>query len=90
MHAVLTTGSIRATVTGPVVPVEGAASEPDTTTCTWTVTLSRAHGRVPVAVSAFTVLDGEGNQSQPRLAGARPVRPPCSAPGRPYGSSYAT
>jgi hypothetical protein len=75
VHALLETGSARITVTGPVVPIEGAASEPDLTTCTWTVTLTATHGRVPVVVSAFTVLDEEGNQSRPRLAPGS-TRPP--------------
>lgn len=75
VYAVLATGSIHATVVGPVVPVEGAATEPDTTTCTWTVTLSGARGRLPVAVHAFTVLDEQGNESRPRLAPGS-ARPP--------------
>jgi hypothetical protein len=77
VRALIATGSVRVTVTGPVVPVQGAASEPDATTCTWTITLSAARGRVPVAIKAFTVLDEEGNESRPRLAPGS-TRPPAT------------
>ncbi len=82
VRAVIATGSVRATVTGPEVPVEGAASEPDTTTCTWTVTLTAAQGRVPIAVKAFSVLDEDGNESRPRLAPGSTAPPAAIHPGQ--------
>jgi hypothetical protein len=82
VRAVLDTGAVRATVTGPVVPVQGAASEPDTTTCTWTVALSGVRGRTPLAVRAFTVLDEQGHQTRPRLAPGSSRPPAAIGPGQ--------
>ena len=80
-RAVTATGSVHATVTGPMVPVEGAANQP-ATTCTWTVALTGARGRVPVAVSAFTVSDEAGNESHPRLAPGSSSPPAAIEPGQ--------
>jgi hypothetical protein len=71
----LSGGSVLITVTGPDVPGEGLPVQKENTTCTWTVTMSSAHGRVPVSLADFTALDHLGGVSLPALvAGSR--RPP--------------
>lgn len=70
-------GSVLISVAGPQVPGEGLPVEKESTTCTWTVTMSAAHGRVPVSVADFTTLDQRGAISHPRVApGSR--RPPAT------------
>jgi hypothetical protein len=49
-----------ALVTGPVVPGEGLPFQAAATTCTWTVTLSGATAKIPIAVSDFSALDHLG------------------------------
>jgi hypothetical protein len=68
-------GSVLITVTGPDVPGEGLPVQKENTTCTWTVTMSSAHGRVPVSVADFTALDHLGGVSHPSLL-AGSARPP--------------
>lgn len=74
-------GSVLVTVAGPAVPGQGLPVQKENTTCTWTVTMSAARGRVPVAVADFTAIDQLGGVSHPRVpAGTR--RPPAVlAPG---------
>ena len=66
-------GSALVTVTGPIVPGEGLPHPAATTTCTWTVTMRRAVGTVPLRLGDFTALDHLGGVSHPSvLAGHRP------------------
>ena len=48
------------TVSGPVVPGEGLPSQPQATTCTWTVTMKNASADVPVSVADFHSVDHLG------------------------------
>lgn len=48
------------TVSGPIVPGEGLPSQPDATTCTWTVTMKDATGTVPVSIADFHSVDHLG------------------------------
>jgi hypothetical protein len=68
-------GSVLITVTGPDVPGEGLPNQKENTTCTWTVTISSAHGKVPVSLAAFTALDHLGAVSHPVVVAGTP-RPP--------------
>ncbi len=56
----LATATVRATVAGPVVPGEGLPEQTASTTCTWTITLSRATSAVAIRVADFTALDHLG------------------------------
>jgi hypothetical protein len=71
----LSGGSVLVTVTGPDVPGEGLPTQKETTTCTWTVTMSSAQGRVPVSLAAFTALDHLGGVSHPVVAPGTPGPP---------------
>ncbi len=75
----LARGRVRALVVGPAVPEEGQFPVPATTPCTFTVTLDRAAGVVPLRASAFTIVDEVGKIHHPRIVRALPAR---VAPGR--------
>jgi hypothetical protein len=64
-----------AVVTGPEVPGEGLPYQAPTTTCTWTVALSKAIGSVPISVSDFDTIDDLGNVYQPYLVPGQPIPP---------------
>jgi len=49
--------SARAVINGPVVPGEGLPVQRTFTTCTWTISLSRIVGRVPISVADFDSID---------------------------------
>jgi hypothetical protein len=68
-------GSVLATVLGPEVPGEGLPHVTPTTTCTWTVTMRSATGRVPLRVADFTALDHLGGLSHPGLVPGTAVPP---------------
>ena len=68
-------GSVLITVTGPEVPGEGLPVQKETTTCTWTVTMSSAHGRVPVSLADFTALDHLGGISHLAAVAGSPRLP---------------
>ena len=72
----------RATVVGPEIPGEGLPYRTPATTCTWTVTLAKASGRVPIAVSDFEVIDSLGGVLHPYLVPGRPAPPRILRPGR--------
>ena len=71
----LAAGRVRALAVGPSVPEDGQFPVPPTSPCTFTVTLSKASGRVPLAASAFTILDERGGLHRPqvRLYGGGPL-----------------
>jgi hypothetical protein len=48
-------------VSGPIVPGEGLPTQPDATTCTWTVTMKDATGDVPVSIADFHSIDHLGS-----------------------------
>jgi hypothetical protein len=60
-------GQVLATAVGPAVPSEGQFPLPRTTRCTFTVTLTRASGVVPLRASAFSIVDELGRLHHPRV-----------------------
>ncbi|HEY7007958.1 MAG TPA: hypothetical protein VH395_03400 [Jatrophihabitantaceae bacterium] len=66
-------GSVLATVAGPQLARSGTPAE--TVTCTWTVTLAQARGRVPIDVADFAAIDEAGRLTQPHLAAGSPAPP---------------
>ncbi len=73
-------GRVRVNAVGPVVPEEGKFPVPATSPCTFTVTLAKARGTVPLSAAAFTVLDERGNLHHPHVllrgGGALPAAVP--------------
>ena len=63
----LARGQVLATAVGPAVPSEGQFPLPRTTRCTFTVTLTRAAGVVPLRASAFSIVDELGRLHHPRV-----------------------
>jgi hypothetical protein len=78
----LTGGSVRATVSGPEVPGEGLPYEPESTTCTWKITLTAATAPVPIRPADFTSIDHLGHVFRPALVKGQPVPPAELAPGK--------
>jgi hypothetical protein len=71
-------GRVLATAVGPTVPAnaaqdaqEDSSADSDVTTCTFTITLDTASGRVPINPSAFTILDEQGQVSHLGVSAAR-------------------
>lgn len=77
-----TGGSVLATVTGPDVPGEGFAVQPETTTCTWTISLSGATRDVPVTLADLTTLDQLGNVYRLSPVAGRAAIPAVVHPGQ--------
>jgi hypothetical protein len=79
----LARGHVLATAVGPAVPEEGQVPVPPASPCTFTVTLTRASGAVPVGKAAFTIVDEFGHLHHPQVTGGH-GRPPAAAipPGR--------
>jgi hypothetical protein len=74
--------SVLVDVQGPVVPGEGLPYQTPYTTCTWTVTLSGATGRVPVSLADFNSVDHLG-QTYPMVAvEGQPAVPTSIGPGQ--------
>jgi len=65
--------SVLAVISGPEVPGEGLPYQTSFTTCTWTVTLSKATGRVPISISDFDSIDDRGNLYRPQLVAGQPA-----------------
>lgn len=65
VEVVTPTWSVVVVVSGPEVPGEGLPYQAPSTTCTWSVTLSKATGAVPVSASDFDSIDDRGNVYQP-------------------------
>ena len=63
----LARGHVLATAVGPAVPSEGQFPLPRTSRCTFTVTLTRAAGVVPLRASAFSIVDELGRLHHPRV-----------------------
>ena len=57
-------GTVRATVSGPVVPGEGLPYQSNATTATFTVTLDDASAEVPLTLGQFHTMDHLGGISQ--------------------------
>ena len=73
--------TVRATVTGPVVPGEGLPEQTESTTCTWTVTLSGATASVPIRLTDFSTLDHLGSVYRTHLAPGSRTPPARLEPG---------
>ena len=58
-------GHALVTTVGPAVPQSGVVPVPQTSPCTFTVTIAQTAGTVPVAASAFTITDQFGRQHHP-------------------------
>jgi hypothetical protein len=63
---VVTRGRVAATLVGPDT-VQGQYPPPETTPCTFHLTLAEATGTVPIAAADFTILDEEGNIYHPQV-----------------------
>lgn len=74
--------SVRVVVAGPVVPGEGLPDQTAYTTCTWTVTMSGASGRVPVRLADFDSIDHLGHVYRLVTVEGRPGPPPSVSPGQ--------
>ena len=74
-------GTVRATVTGPVVPGEGLPEQTESTTCTWTVTLTGGTAATPVRLGDFTTFDHLGTVYRTHLAPGSAAPPARLAPG---------
>jgi len=73
--------SVLIVVTGPQVPGEGLPYQPQATTCTWVVTMSRATGPVPVSASDFSSIDQENHAYLPAFVPGQPLPPRFVRPG---------
>jgi hypothetical protein len=74
--------SVVAVVSGPEVPGEGLPYQAPSTTCTWTVTLSKATTRVPLAAADFDSIDDRGQVFHPTSVAGQPAPPASVAPGQ--------
>jgi hypothetical protein len=80
---VRTTGyTVRATVSGPVVPGEGLPNPAAATTCTWTLTLSDATASVPIDLADFTTIDHLGMVYRVAPVAGQPAPPTVLGPGQ--------
>jgi hypothetical protein len=81
--AKLAHGSSLVTVVGPAVTPSNAVPPPPTTRCSFTVTLARSTGVVPISAAAFTITDQYGQVHQPVMSVPGGGRPPSVVrPGR--------
>ena len=78
----LADATVRATVSGPVVPGEGLPYQAEATTCTWTVTLSGATSTVPLSAQQFTTLDHLGVRYKVVTLPGQPALPASVSPGQ--------
>ncbi len=78
-------GQVMATMVGPSDTTEGRYPPPETTPCTFILTLADASGAVPINPADFTILDEDGNVYHPEVAvdGAPP--PAAVRAGNPVG-----
>ena len=56
------------TVVGPAVPEEGQFPLPETTPCTFTVSIIKVTGTIPIAADAFSITDENGRVHRPQLS----------------------
>jgi hypothetical protein len=62
-------GQVDATVVGPQVPEEGKFPVPATSPCSFTVTLTRVTGSMPLHASDFTILAENSHLYHPHVSG---------------------
>lgn len=70
-----------AEVDGPVVPGEGLPDPPETTTCTWTITIRTTGRSLPLSVQDFNSLDHLGTIYRMAAVPGRPRIPTVVRPG---------
>lgn len=75
-------GAVRVNVVGPDVPGEGLPEVTETTTCTWTVTMTGATAPIPLSIGDFTSRDHLGLTYRPKLVPGRPAPPARVLPGQ--------
>lgn len=61
VHVVTPQWSAEVTVSGPTVPGEGLPYQPESVTCTWTVTIDHATAGIPLSTDQFTSIDHLGH-----------------------------
>jgi hypothetical protein len=71
---------VLATTVGPEVPEEGEFPVPATSPASFVVTLTKAHGAVPIDPRDFTVTDEDGHLHHPKVTGLHGGPPPTSVP----------
>ena len=83
MRADLARGTTLVTAVGPAVPRSGVYPVPATSPCTFTVTLARSAGTVPLRAGSFTITDEQGQTHHPLVTvqGGSPL-PARVPPGR--------
>jgi hypothetical protein len=69
VRVVLAHGQADTTVVGPQVPEEGKFPVPATSPCSFTVTMTRVRGDVPLRASDFTILAEDSHLYHPRVSG---------------------
>lgn len=74
--------SVFVIVSGPEVPGEGLPYQAPATTCTWTVTMWKATGPVPISLTDFDSMDDSGAVFQPHFVPGAPRPPGVLEPGR--------
>lgn len=67
-----TSGTVIASVQGPLVPGDGLPYQTKATTCTWLVTLHGATTDIPIRVSDFSAIDHLGKEYLARVLGVAP------------------
>ncbi len=67
IRVIVSTGRVAATLVGPDDTIQGQYPPPETTPCTFHLTLADASGTVPIAPGDFTILDEEGNVYHPQV-----------------------
>lgn len=75
-------GTATVTVAGPEVPGSGLPYQTPSTTCTWTVTMAKADGPIPITLAGFTSLDHLGKAYHPALVPGQPKPPATIKPGQ--------
>jgi hypothetical protein len=76
-------GTVLATGVGPEVPRTGLTPPPETTPCTFIVTLAHATEKIPISASSFLTIDDSGHLHRLRLTGVNGAPAPRSvAPGQ--------
>jgi hypothetical protein len=77
-------GSVLATPVGPAVPQSGLTPPPETTPCTFVVTLAQATTPIRLDAASFSTVDGSGHVHPLRMTGLKGGPAPTEAmPGRP-------
>jgi hypothetical protein len=68
MTVIASGGQVSATMVGPDDTIQGQYPPPETTPCTFILTLTDVKGMVPINAADFTILDEEGNLYHPQVS----------------------